>query len=203
MRFDQPVDHARRTKDALRFINSYWRGGGVPRRERQDRLAELRLHLEEATADGRDVEDVTGPDLAAFAAEWMRADRPHPWLDITLRILTVLAAITGLTALLTPLSDSDRYAIPGESLPVIVVAGAALLVADLTRMHRSRLNTRITALLYLGGVLAAGVVGGYATPRLSGHVLEVGRPAALGLLVLAAVSGGLAWWMRHTHRTRR
>lgn len=189
----------------LRDINRYWRGGGVPRRERQDRLAELRAHLDEAVAEGRGVRAVVGPDIYAFAAGWIQADRSHPVVDIVLRFIAFVTLVTVVHALLGPVVFGlDGFAIRSQSLTLTAVIATFLLATDIVQMFRSRLERStmylLTALAFLGvGVTSmtlAALFGDWVSPALP-----------VPLLVLLSLLGGLcaavSWNMRHTRRTRR
>jgi membrane protein implicated in regulation of membrane protease activity len=54
----------------------YWRSTGVPAAAVEEMNVELTSHLNEARAEGKTVQDVVGPDLAAFAEEWAAEHRP-------------------------------------------------------------------------------------------------------------------------------
>ncbi len=56
-------------------IERYWRETGVPKSAVPEMRLELEQHLSEATAEGHTVEDVIGPDPAAFAESWAAAFR--------------------------------------------------------------------------------------------------------------------------------
>jgi membrane protein implicated in regulation of membrane protease activity len=56
----------------------YWRSTGVPVEAVAEMRAELQTHLEAATAVGKDVDVVVGPDLDAFAEEWAAIYRAAP-----------------------------------------------------------------------------------------------------------------------------
>lgn len=55
----------------------YWRSTGVPDAAVDDMNVELTSHLNEARAEGKTIQDVVGPDLAAFAEEWAAEHRPR------------------------------------------------------------------------------------------------------------------------------
>jgi membrane protein implicated in regulation of membrane protease activity len=65
----------------------YWQRTGVPRRAVAEMRLELEQHLSDALDDGRPVERVVGPDLAAFAESWAseyrRGNRSVAWSDVT------------------------------------------------------------------------------------------------------------------------
>ena len=54
----------------------YWRSTGVPDAAVDDMKVELTSHLNEARTEGKTIQDVVGPDLAAFAEEWAAEHRP-------------------------------------------------------------------------------------------------------------------------------
>lgn len=59
--------------DTARLVadcEAYWRSTGVPRRAITSMRNELRQHIDEATGDGRTIDDVVGPDPAIFAENW-------------------------------------------------------------------------------------------------------------------------------------
>lgn len=203
MSTERPSVHERKIGDVLKEVNRYWRGGGVPRPERRDRIAELRDHLQEATSAGHRVEDVVGSDVAAFAADWMEADRTRPWLDITLRAIATLTLTTGALALLGPIAlGQDPVMLTGAPLVVIAVAVLAMIAADITRRHRAKLSTRAVALLWLAGVVTAGLIGALATPVLDGRiVVELPWPLGLALLAIGAACAETSRRMRRTRRT--
>lgn len=54
----------------------YWRSTGVPPETVDEMKVELISHLNEARAEGKTIQAVVGPDLAAFAEEWAAEYRP-------------------------------------------------------------------------------------------------------------------------------
>lgn len=54
----------------VRDCARYWTQTDVPRRAADEMRFELESHLREAQSEGRDLEEVVGPDLAEFAEEW-------------------------------------------------------------------------------------------------------------------------------------
>lgn len=197
-------EQARQVQDALRQVGHYWRRSGVPAPERRDRLEELRLHLEEAAADGRNVTDVVGHDVPAFAAEWIQADRSRPWLDVELRFVTALALMSGALALLGPaLFDLDTVGLSAESLTLVGVASAAVLLVDIGRLYRDRLDSRrVTALGVVGVAVAVGL-GGRLLSRFEGGraILNIPIALAVALVGIAVVCSVLSWRLRRTSRT--
>lgn len=186
----------------LQYINRYWRRSGVPPRERQDRLSELRNHLEEAAAEGRDVRELIGPDVNAFAAGWVQADRSYPWLDALLRFVTVMTFGSGLIALFGPVAFGlDTFGITGESFAFPVVVAFAALAVDIVRMYRSRLRSNSVHLLAIVWVIAAGLVGGLLINGLEGQVAELSAFSTVALLVIGIACAGASRRLRHTSRT--
>lgn len=203
MSTERPSLHERQIDDVLKQVNRYWRGGGVPRPDRRDRLEELRDHLQQATVAGRRVEDVVGSDVYAFAADWMEAERPRPWLDIALRAVATLALTAGGIALLGLIAPGqDPSALTGLPLVVVAVAVLATVGADITRRYRGQLSTRGVALLYIVGVAAAGLIGGSAAPLLDGRiVVELPWPLAIVFIATGAACAEISRRMRRTRRT--
>lgn len=199
----RPSGHERQIDDVLRQVNRYWRGGGVPRPERRDRLEELRGHLQEASTAGRRADEVVGTDVAAFAADWMAADRTRPWLTTALRATATLALATGFLALLGPITlDQDPFTLSGPPLVVLIVAVLAMIAVDIIRHHRGQLSTRAVTLLGIAGVVAAGLVGGLATSFLENQVVaELPWPMGIALIAVGAVCAEVARRMRRTART--
>lgn len=203
MSTERPSLDERRIDDVLKQVNRYWRGGGVPRPERRDRLAELRDHLQEATTAGRRVDEVVGSDVTAFAADWIEADRSRPWLGIALRAIATLTLTAGALALIGPIAlGQDPLALTGPALVVVAVAVLAVTAADITRRHRGRLSTRAAVLLWIAGVVTAGLVGGLATPLLEGRVVvELPWPLGIALIAGGAACAEASRRMRRTRRT--
>ena len=54
----------------------YWRSTGVPPDTVEEMKVELISHLNEARTEGKTIQVVVGPDLAAFAEEWAAEHRP-------------------------------------------------------------------------------------------------------------------------------
>ncbi|HKX75044.1 MAG TPA: NfeD family protein [Acidimicrobiia bacterium] len=75
--------------DVARVVDScvlYWRETGVPRRASNEMRLELEEHLLAATAEGRTVQAVVGPNLEEFAESWASEYRQRPqtsWQDVT------------------------------------------------------------------------------------------------------------------------
>lgn len=185
-------------------INRFWRRSGVPRVERQDRLSELRIHLCEAAEEGRDVAEVVGSDVAAFASGWIQADRALPWLDIVLRALATVAVVFGALAVAGPFaSDLGGLGIAHGGLALVLVSPVPVLCFDLLRMYRARLSWEadmvLSIAIVVGTVLLALVLAA-VVPQVD---LELTLAAVLAAFVLGAACSGASWKMRHTRRTTR
>lgn len=198
-------ENAGHARQILRQVDRYWRGSGIPRAEREDRLAELRTHLDDAVAEGRDVNKVVGPDVVAFASRWIQADRSLPWLDITVRFFGGLTLSAGLLALLGPVAlDLNNFAITSEGLLFVLVIWLYRLAADIVRRYRSRLSSTTVFVLAVVGIIAAGVTGGLLTSTLGG-AFSIDLPLAIVilLLTLGAACAAASWKLRRTARTAR
>ena len=95
-------DPARNLTEACR---AYWRRNGVPEARIAEMSAELEDHLHEALADGKNVEDVTGPDVEKFAEDWAAPNRPsrslgQETLDVLSDAVVALAVVMGMSHLL-------------------------------------------------------------------------------------------------------
>ncbi len=90
----------------------------------------------------------------------------------------------------------------GSPLVVVAVAVLATTAADITRRHRARLSPRAVALLWLAGVVIAGLAGGLATPLLDGRiVVELPWPLGLALVAVGAACAEASRRLRRTGRT--
>ncbi|MCL3860980.1 hypothetical protein [Actinotalea sp. K2] len=188
----------------LRDVDRYWRTSGVPRSERRDRIHELRTHLEDAAAQGRGPEDVVGPDALAFAAEWILADRRHPWASAALRFVGMLAVGWGAVAVLFPHLPGVSSAPGIQTLGMMSIPALSVLGKDVTQMNRGRLGRRRVAALALAAVLVAGA-GGAALGYLQatrGPVVEVSAGAGAALVLVGVVALVIAWRLRLTPRGR-
>lgn len=202
MRPEDRDANAASTGATLREVNRYWRRGGVPRRERQDRLNELRIHLVEAAGQGQRAVDVTGPDVAAFASEWIQADRSYPWADVILRFLAVLCLGTGGIVLLGPVGFGlDQFGARGESLVIVTVVALASLAVDIAHAVRHRIRVWVVGTLGLVGVVAAGLAGGVAIAYLDGTVYGVSWLFGALAILVGAACAALSWRLRRTPRS--
>ena len=148
---------------------------------------------------------MVGPDIYAFAAGWIQADRSHPVVDIVLRFIAFVTLMTAVHALLGPVVfGRDGFSIGSQVLTLIAVIATTVLAADIVRMHRSRLERStmyvLAALAFLGaGVTAmvlAALFGDWVSPALPVPLLVL-------LFLLGGLCAGVSWRMRHTRRTRR
>ncbi|MGH8874276.1 MAG: NfeD family protein [Acidimicrobiia bacterium] len=112
----EQADTARIVADCER----YWRETGVPRPVVAEMRMELEQHLREAAAEGRRPQEVTGPDLAAFAEAWASEQRALPtrgapsWDEVT----------TGVVGR----RRRSRWDATGLGLLTVVVVAAALVL---------------------------------------------------------------------------
>ena len=198
-----PSDAPGPIDDTLRRINRYWRRSGVPRPERQDRLAELHSHLLHAADDGRDVSEIIGPDTEAFAAAWIQADRSHPRLDAALRAVSAFALGLGAFTLIAPAIGHPSTTITTQGLGGATAAAAAVFAWEVARMHQSRTSNAFAWLAALG--IATGVVLALLVLNdLGVHVnAQVPWPAAAAILIMGAAGSAASWTLRRTNRTRR
>ena len=109
--------------DVITACERYWREAGLSRGTVDEMSAELRAHLDEATAEGKTPEDVIGANVADFAESWARSqagedgDLPS-WEDVWARgrreglgttnwmMLAAIVAFIVLAAVVAPKEDS-------------------------------------------------------------------------------------------------
>lgn len=187
---------------------AYWLWADVPRRQAEDLAAELRGHLEDAAAAGRDPDHVVGPDVTAFAEEWRRAAvEPQPWL---LRLLgpAHVAAVAAFVTLL------PRLWAPALTLDGTHAAQILCLCAGIAVLKARPLGGRwlaagpdgrgwtygaLVALATLAGAVIAGRVPFLASITL----VRWTRPQLALVLVLCLLVGALAIWLDPTRPRRR
>lgn len=155
---DQVIDRCR----------SYWLRSGVDPEGADDMTTELRSHLQEAVAAGKDLETVTGSDIEAFAEEWAseyrgpdaggapseptppslpRTDSRQGTWGLWLGALVIVIAVVAV-ALFAPKDDSLDQ---GLWTGVWFVAAALLAVGEM-------LTAGFFLLPFAAGAVAAGVL---------------------------------------------
>lgn len=91
--------------------HGYWLWADMPRDQADALAAELRNHLEDAAAAGKDPDRVVGPDVAAFAEAWRRAAvEAQPWFRRLLgpaQVIAMAVFVTLLPGLWTPALTVD------------------------------------------------------------------------------------------------
>ena len=192
----------------VRRVNRYWYRAGVPRRVRRDKGEELHAHLLEAVENGRDIEEVVGRDLAAFASEWAQAERPRPLLDLSLQVVAMMTLLPGGLALLNPwlstiLGDEDpRTGVPVRLLAYLAVIIPVIIGWQLLRVRRHRLTSQQTAIL--GVLLLVGYTALYVLlvgPHRDTEALAVMPPStAWTLVIVGAVTQGAASWLKRSRQ---
>ena len=118
-----------RIDGVLGGCRAYWMNGGISRGRADEMAEELDLHLREALENGKDVEDVVGPDIKAFAEEWAAPNRQaKPLSAETLDVLSdaaaglsVLAVLAHLT-LWTPSLPVDWKSVLGAIIWALILA---------------------------------------------------------------------------------
>lgn len=180
----------------------FWKRAGVPRARRTHMAEELREHLLDASADGRPVQDVVGPDTVAFAASWANVARDRPWTERLLSAVSIVALASGLMSFIGPVIEGSE---PGLSRTALVFLGLGLggyIGGELFRSLRDRLTTQQATAIALGGLLLAAVLGGVllsTTPQ-GDLVFAVSPAAAMTLVVAGLAAQALLWWLRRTPR---
>lgn len=128
---------------------SYWLGSGVSPSATEEMAAELRAHLDDAVAAGKEIETVTGADVEEFAEEWAMAFRgpmpaSAPATETSRRSvpttdgrtagwalwagLLVMVAIVALVAVFGPEADGTEQ---GTWIAVWLIAAALLAVGEM------------------------------------------------------------------------
>lgn len=188
----------------LRQVRAVWYRAGVPRPRRRERTEELRAHLLETVEAGGTVQEVTGDDLAAFAAEWAAAERSHPVVELVLQATAAVTLIPGVVALLNPWLDGlvwrtdDRVGIPVDLLVPLAIMVPFFLGLQIVRYWRYRLDLRssgvvIAALLLL---YAGGFGAWMAWGQGSGRLLLLPTTVAWSLVIVGAAAQSTASWLK-------
>lgn len=191
------VDQRRNDQIRRRRVNSYWYRAGVPRRVRRDKTEELLSHLVEAVENGREIEDVVGDDLVAFASEWAQAERPSPLFDLVSQVVVVVTLLPGGIALLNPWlqGDDPRTGIPGGLLTYLAIIMPMFILWKLLRHRLNRQQAAIlgVALFVVYAILFFLIMGwGQATDAF----VAVPPATAWTLVFIGAASNGAAWWLK-------
>ncbi len=155
---DQVIDRCR----------SYWLSSGVDPEGADDMTSELRSHLQEALAAGKDLETVTGSNITAFAQEWAleyrgpdtkgtpidptpptlpRTDSRQGTWGLWLGALVIVAAVIAVASL-APKDDSLDQ---GLWTSVWFIAAAVLAVGEM-------LTAGFFLLPFAAGAVASGVL---------------------------------------------
>ena len=155
---DQIIDRCR----------SYWLNSGVDPQAADDMTNELRSHLQEAVAAGKNLETVTGSDIEEFAEEWAseyrgpatsaapaketppslpRTDSRQGTVGLWMGALVIVAAVIAV-ALFAPKDDSLDQ---GLWTGVWFVAAALLAVGEM-------LTAGFFLLPFAAGAVAAGIL---------------------------------------------
>ena len=153
---------------------SYWLESGVSTAAAEEMATELRTHLTEASAAGKDIETVTGPSIKEFADEWASA-----FLGPQVAMSTGPAATTSLP------KTANRA--PGWALwagLLVMVALVALVAVFAPRDDAGDQGTWVAIWFIAAGLLAVGemVTAGFFLLPFAGGA------AAAGILALANVA---------------
>jgi len=149
---DQVVDRCR----------AYWQGSGVTPEATNEMAVELRSHLREATAAGKAVNSVTGPDVDAFAEEWAEAFRgPKPPTRPSLPresstkpsigLWAGLGAIVLLVIAVAVLGERDESVNEAGWVSMWLIAAAALAIGEM-------LTAGFFLLPFAAGAAVAGIL---------------------------------------------
>jgi len=132
---DRSVDHT------VAECARYWRDTGVPAVTVAEMRDELNDHLNEAVGAGQTVDQVVGPDLAAFAEEWATAYRnpatpPPPkedrsgstaiWIWLTIGVLSVAFAAVAILAPKGTEVDAEQWRWIWVGVAVVLSIGELL-----------------------------------------------------------------------------
>lgn len=189
--------------DAVRKATSHWSKAGIPRSSRRRKADELRDHLQSAVSDGRDVHDVVGTDVVAFASEWAQADRERNWVEPVLFLVSNLTLWVGLLALLGPLiEDRDSFGMPVSVALTIQLGMLFLFAIWLVRWFRAQVTERVAVVLYglvatLWFVAVLAVI--HSISRFD-RDLEISPVVVMALVTVGLSCQALSTWMKRTDR---
>ena len=122
----------------------YWRETGVPAGDVAEMGAELDQHLRSAAAEGRELEDVVGPDLARFAEQWAAEHR-----DTTIRTPGWDDVISGRTTR----ARARRRELVAYAAGLVVLVGAAAVAGK----GEPRMEDEIWRWLWTGFAVVMGI----------------------------------------------
>lgn len=188
----------------LREVRGAWYRAGVPRPRRRERTEELRAHLLETVEAGGTVQEVTGDDLAAFAAEWAAAERSHPVAELVLQAIAAVTLIPGVVALLNPWLSGrvwtvdDRVGIPVDLLAPLTIMVLFFVGLHILRYWRHRLDRRASGVVIAALLLlyAGGFGAWMAWGQGSGRLLPVAAIVAWSLVIVGTASQAIASWLK-------
>ena len=188
----------------VRQATAHWRKSGIPRSSWRRKADELGDHLRAAVADGRDVRDVVGPDVVAFAAAWAQADRERNWVEPVLVLVWHLTLVLGVLALLGPVIEDDRgsFGMPASAAFSIELAMVYAFGIWLVRWFRAQVS-RTTARVLYGLIVATYVVSILAAASRIGRrhgYIEMSPVVVTTLIVVGLSSAALSSWMKRTNR---
>jgi hypothetical protein len=191
-------------RTAARRAKGYWRRAGVSRRVRNRRADELHAHLLEAIEHGDDVTDVIGDDLAAFAAEWTRAEHPAIGVEIAAWLVIGAVVLPGLLAVTAPLlPDQTTTGLSVHLLTYAATVFVFLAALQAWRLQRDRMSTQQATAIGIGIVLGYAVALGLVLRVIDGLDRFIEVPAALAWALLAVglgLQGLFAWYRRRGRR---
>lgn len=197
------TSHTAEIDATVRRAASHWSRSGIPGSTRHRKAEELRDHLAEAVADGRQVSDVVGSDVVAFAAEWAQADRQRNWVEPVLFLLANLTIWLGLLALLGPvIEDRDSFGMPADLALTMELAMLLVFAVWLVRWFRAQVPKRVAFVLY--GLASASYF--VSILVLVPRVAWLDRDLEMPLVVVVALVGvGLSSqavlsWMKRANR---
>jgi len=194
-----------RIRGTVHVVENHWFRSGVPRRLRRRNAELLEAHLVEAVDDGRSIDEVVGPDVPAFAAEWALVERRNPVIGLALQTVGAPALLIGALALVNPVLQLGGP--QGQVGVPVTYVGLATLVALLgvgrqaIRLSRHRLSAKRAAVLELTAVVLFGIALAavfFGTPN---NAFIAMTPVIAGaLVVVGGASVGLAAWLKHRRR---